>query len=85
MLQAEASADAVSSASEKALRQREAKKIREQYDELLGFDERLHHYALQAIALDLDDGVKVNYGKFSDPKVGDILAKVKDITGGKDD
>lgn len=83
--QAEASAEAASSGSEKARRQREAKKLREQYDELLGFDERLHHYALQAIALDLDDGVKVNYGKFSDPKVGDILAKVKDITGGKDD
>jgi len=83
--QAEASADAASSASEKARRQREAKKLREQYDELLGFDERLHHYALQGIALDLDDGVKVNYGKFSDPTVGDILAKVKDITGGKND
>jgi hypothetical protein len=83
--QAEASADGTTSASEKARLQRDAKKLREQYDELLDFDARLHHYALQGIALDLDDGVKVNYGKFSDPKVGEILAKVKDITGGKDD
>lgn len=70
---------------EKSRLRREAQKLREPYEELLAFDERLHHYALQAIALDLDDGVKVNYGKFSDSTVGDILAKVKDITGGKDD
>jgi len=62
-----------------------SKKLKEQLDELLDFDKRLHHYALEQIELDLDDGVKVNYGKFSDPKVGDILTKVKDITGGKDD
>ena len=30
--------------------------------------------------LDLDDGVKVNYGKF-----GDLLAEVKAVTGGRDD
>jgi type II restriction/modification system DNA methylase subunit YeeA len=83
--QAHSAESSAPSASEKAKRSRETKKLREQYDELLAFDEKLHHYALQAIALDLDDGVKVNYGKFSDPKVGDILAKVKDITGGKDD
>ncbi len=42
------------------------------------FDEQLRHYADQRIELDLDDGVKVNYGKF-----GDLLAEVKAITGGK--
>lgn len=78
--QAQAAESSAPSASEKAKRSRETKKLREQYDELLAFDEKLHHYALQAIALDLDDGVKVNYGKF-----GDILAKVKDIKGGKND
>jgi len=84
--QAESAAyDLSLSASEKSKRTKASKKLRDQYDELLAFDERLHHYALQGIALDLDDGVKANYGKFSDPKVGDILAKVKDITGGKDD
>ena len=37
---------------------------------------KLKHYADMRISLDLDDGVKVNYGKF-----GDLLADVKAITG----
>ena len=44
--------------------------------ELQSFDEKLRHYADQRISLDLDDGVKVNYGKF-----GDLLAEVKAVTG----
>jgi Eco57I restriction-modification methylase len=44
------------------------------------FDEKLRQYADQRIALDLDDGVKVNYGKF-----GDLLAEVKAVTGKKPD
>jgi hypothetical protein len=32
------------------------------------------------ITLDLDDGVKVNYGKF-----GDLLAEVKNVTGGREE
>ncbi|MDP2828193.1 MAG: hypothetical protein Q8O37_06265 [Sulfuricellaceae bacterium] len=32
------------------------------------------------IQLDLDDGVKVNYGKF-----GDLLAEVKAVTGGAEE
>ena len=47
-----------------------------QQSELREFDERLRHYADQRISLDLDDGVKVNYGKF-----GDLLADVKVVTG----
>ena len=43
-------------------------------------DEKLKHYADMRITLDLDDGVKVNYGKF-----GDLLAEVKVVTGGKGD
>ena len=50
-----------------------------QREELQTFDEKLRHYADQRIELDLDDGVKVNYGKF-----GDLLAEVKAITGGKE-
>ena len=49
------------------------------------FDEQLRHYADLRIKLDLDDGVKVNYGKFSDPEYGDILAEVKAICGTKDE
>jgi type II restriction/modification system DNA methylase subunit YeeA len=48
--------------------------------ELRAFDDNLKHYADRRIKLDLDDGVKVNYGKF-----GDLLAEVKAITGGKGD
>jgi hypothetical protein len=47
-------------------------------EEIQKFDEKLKHYADQRIELDLDDGVKVNYGKF-----GDLLAEVKAITGKK--
>jgi hypothetical protein len=47
-----------------------------QQSELQEFDEKLRHYADQRISLDLDDGVKVNYGKF-----GDLLAEVKKVTG----
>ncbi len=49
-----------------------------QQSELRGFDEKLRHYTDQRIRLDLDDGVKVNYGKF-----GYLLAEVKTVTGTK--
>jgi len=54
--------------------------LRKQHHELLAYDEKLRHYADQRIAIDLDDGVKVNYGKF-----GDLLAEVKVVTGGAGD
>ena len=50
--------------------------LHKQQAELGRFDEKLRHYADQRIRLDLDDGVKVNYGKF-----GDLLAEVKAVTG----
>ena len=52
--------------------------LHKQQAELSTFEEKLRHYADQRISLDLDDGVKVNYGKF-----GDLLAEVKAITGEK--
>ena len=61
-------------------RQGERDKLSRQYLELLAFDEKLRHYADLRIRLDLDDGVKVNYGKF-----GDLLTEVKAITGDKDE
>jgi hypothetical protein len=48
--------------------------------ELHAYDDKLRHYADKKIALDLDDGVKVNDGKF-----GDLLAEVKSVAGGTDD
>ena len=49
-----------------------------QQTELREFDEKLRHFADRRIGLDLDDGVKVNYGKF-----GDLLAAVTKVTGKK--
>jgi len=46
--------------------------------ELSEFDDKLKHTADMRISLDLDDGVKVNYGKF-----GDLLVDVKGVTGKK--
>lgn len=39
-------------------------KIKAQFEELVVFEEKLHHLADQMIDIDLDDGVKVNYTKF---------------------
>ena len=67
---------ATSTVQSKRLTQ-ERVKLEKQQVELLAFDEKLRHYADMRITLDLDDGVKVNYGKF-----GDLLAEVKAVTGG---
>ena len=48
--------------------------------ELLSDVEQLRHHADMRITLDLDDGVKVNYGKF-----GDLLADARAVTGGAGD
>ena len=72
-------ASAASTAHRKRLEKERAKLVKQQ-SELREFDEKLRHYADQRISLDLDDGVKVNYGKF-----GDLLAEVKAITGAKAD
>ncbi|HIE0922140.1 TPA: BREX-1 system adenine-specific DNA-methyltransferase PglX [Serratia marcescens] len=55
---------------------RDRDNLSKKFNELRGFDDRLRHYADMRISIDLDDGVKVNYGKF-----GDLLADVKAITG----
>jgi type II restriction/modification system DNA methylase subunit YeeA len=56
--------------------EKEQDALRKQQAELQAFDEKLRHYADMRINLDLDDGVKVNYGKF-----GDLLAEVKAVCG----
>jgi type II restriction/modification system DNA methylase subunit YeeA len=67
--------DATSTAHRKNL-ETELSKLKKQEVELIAFDEKLRHYADRRIHLDLDDGVKVNYGKF-----GDLLAEVKKVHG----
>jgi len=70
--------NSASSTSHRKKLEKEKEKLLKQRAELQGFDEQLRHYADQRISLDLDDGVKVNYGKF-----GDLLAEVKAVTGKK--
>ena len=70
-------ATASSSAQTKRLT-KESDKLKKQQAELLKFDEKLRHYADRRISLDLDDGVKVNYGKF-----GSLLAEAKKVHGQK--
>jgi type II restriction/modification system DNA methylase subunit YeeA len=60
--------------------QKEQDDLKKQQAELVSFDEKLKHYADMRINLDLDEGVKVNYGKF-----GDLLAEVKAVTGGSEE
>ncbi|MCG3773379.1 MAG: hypothetical protein JW395_0185 [Nitrospira sp.] len=59
--------------------EKEKDKLTKQLAELQAFDDKLRHYADQRITLDLDDGVRVNYGKF-----GDLLADVKKVCGKAD-
>ena len=56
--------------------QKQVDTLRKKQTELSAFDDLLRHYADQRITIDLDDGVKVNYGKF-----GNLLAEVKAVTG----
>lgn len=77
-LDADIRAASSTAARTRLTKQRDA--LRKQQHELLAYDEKLRHYADQRITLDLDDGVKVNYGKF-----GDLLAEVKAVTGGTGD
>lgn len=60
------------SPSEKVKLNKQLAKVMDQADELRIYEEKLHHLADQMIAIDLDDGEKVNYAKFQD-----VLAKIK--------
>ena len=46
--------------------------LQAQAEELRKYEEKVHHLADQMIGIDLDDGVKVNYAKFTD-----VLAPIK--------
>ena len=78
MLEKDAAAATSTAARNKLTK--EVEKLKKKHVELLAYDEQLRHYADMRITLDLDDGVKVNYGKF-----GDLLAEVKAVTGGASD
>jgi len=72
-------AQAASTAHRRKL-QKEQDDLKKHRTELIAYDEKLRHAADQRITLDLDDGVKVNYAKFSD-----LLAEVKAVCGAKDE
>ena len=63
---------ASASTAERVKLGKQQKTIREQAEELHQYEEKIHHLADQMIAIDLDDGVKVNYSKFQE-----VLAKIK--------
>lgn len=58
--------------SEKMKINKQIEKLKAQALEIKGYEEKIHHLADQMIAIDLDDGVKVNYAKFQD-----VLTKIK--------
>lgn len=60
------------SGSERVRLGKEIRRVTAQAEEAAAFEERLHHLADQMIAIDLDDGVVVNYAKFAD-----VLTKLK--------
>ena len=78
MLQKDALAASSTAARNKLAK--EVEKLKKKHVELLAYDEQLRHHADMRITLDLDDGVKVNYGKF-----GELLAETKAVTGGAGD
>jgi hypothetical protein len=67
--------DATSTAQSNRLN-KELIRLRRQQAELLAFDEKLNNIAGKKVAIDLDDGVKHNYGLFDD-----LLAEVKTVCG----
>ncbi|MCP4747909.1 MAG: BREX-1 system adenine-specific DNA-methyltransferase PglX [Desulfobacteraceae bacterium] len=70
--------DSAKSTSEKRKIEKKIELLKKKFEELRKFDDELRHYADMKIALDLDDGVKVNYGRF-----GNLLAETKAVTGKK--
>ena len=58
--------------SERVKLNKQITKLKDQALEIQKYEEKIHHLADQMIAIDLDDGVKVNYSKFQE-----ILEKIK--------
>jgi hypothetical protein len=71
--------DSAATTSERSKLQKQLEVLQKKQTELAQFDEKLRHYSDMRISLDLDDGVKVNYGKF-----GDLLAEVKQVATTKE-
>lgn len=72
--------EGASSTAEISQLKKQRMKLQAKLAELTAFDNELNHYAQMQIELDLDDGVRVNYGKF-----GGLLANVKEVCGKKEE
>ena len=74
--------DHITNAREAAAASKRKDKLTKQLKECRDYDEKISHLALSRIALDLDDGVKVNYRKLqtaADGKFYEVLADSKNI------
>lgn len=70
------------SAHDVSVASKRKEKLQKQLKECKDYDEKISHLALDRIAIDLDDGVKVNYRKVqtgSDGKFYEVLADSKNI------
>lgn len=69
---------AAADGKEKTRLEKERQKLSEQYNEAIEYSQVLDHMANKYIAIDLDDGVKVNYAKFQGVElVSDTGMKIK--------
>ena len=71
--------DSADSTAEKTKLRKQLEVLQKKQTELAAFDEKLRHASDLRISLDLDEGVRVNYGKF-----GDLLAEVKQVATTKE-
>jgi hypothetical protein len=58
--------------SERVKLKKKMTRVQAQAEELRAYEEKIHHFADQMIAIDMDDGVKHNYAIFKD-----VLAKIR--------
>lgn len=75
------------SAHDVSVAEKRIEKLRKQIKECQDYDAKLGHLALDRIAIDMDDGVKINYRKVqtgSDGKYYEVLEDSKQIMA-KDD
>lgn len=72
--------DHITDARQKSTEEKRQEHLKKQLEELVDYEERLEHMANERIAIDLDDGVKVNYEKVQTDRNGKkyrILAPIK--------
>jgi hypothetical protein len=72
--------DHITDTRQKSTEEKRQEHLKKQLEEMVDYEERLEHMANERIAIDLDDGVKVNYEKVQTDRNGkkyQILAPIK--------